>query len=137
MTTNCGCGCSGGITRRSGGSGLVLPLLGAECSHGLGNYSLTGCSAWQAGGLSRLTWEGEVHTCAFSSTQLVYVFCLVLSRTCLSVQETEGTQVRSLGREDPLEEGMATYSSILAWRTPWTEEPGGLQSTGLHRIRHV
>ena len=39
--------------------------------------------------------------------------------------------VRSLGGEDPLEEGMATHSSILAWRIPWTEEPGGLQSTGL------
>ena len=50
-----------------------------------------------------------------------------------AVQET---QVRSLGREDPLEEGMATHSSILAWRIPWTEEPGGLQSTGSHRIRH-
>ena len=40
------------------------------------------------------------------------------------------------GLEDPLEEGMATHSSILAWRTPWTEEPGGLQSTGLKRIGH-
>ena len=39
-------------------------------------------------------------------------------------------QVQSLGWEDPLEEGMATHSSILAWRIPWTEEPGGLQSTG-------
>ena len=39
--------------------------------------------------------------------------------------------VRSLGREDPLERGMATYSSILAWRIPWTEEPGRLQSMGL------
>ena len=38
------------------------------------------------------------------------------------------TQVQPLGQEDPLEEGMATYSSILAWRIPWTEEPGGLQS---------
>ena len=38
--------------------------------------------------------------------------------------------VPSLGWEDPLEEGMATHSSILAWRIPWTEEPGGLQSTG-------
>ena len=44
--------------------------------------------------------------------------------------------VRSLGQEDPLEEGMATYSDILAWRTPWTEEPGGLQSIGLQRIGH-
>ena len=42
--------------------------------------------------------------------------------------------VRSLGQEDPLEEGMATYSSVLAWRTPWTEEPGGLQSMGSQKI---
>ena len=46
------------------------------------------------------------------------------------------TEVRSLGREDPLEEGMASHSSILAWRIPWTEEPGGLQSTGLQRVGH-
>src|SRR5574340_624975 len=46
------------------------------------------------------------------------------------------TWVQSLRREDPLEEGMATHSSILAWRTPWTEEPGGLQSLGLQRVGH-
>ena len=46
------------------------------------------------------------------------------------------TWVQSLGGEDPLEKGMATHSSILAWRIPWTEEPGGLQSMGLQRIRH-
>ena len=40
------------------------------------------------------------------------------------------TQVRPLGREGPLEKGMATHSSVLAWRIPWTEEPGGFQSTG-------
>ena len=44
------------------------------------------------------------------------------------------TGVRSLGRENPLEKEMATYSSILAWRISWTEEPGGLQSTGLQRV---
>ena len=44
--------------------------------------------------------------------------------------------VRSLGREGPLEEGMVTNSSILAWRIPWTEEPGGLQSIGSQRVRH-
>ena len=42
----------------------------------------------------------------------------------------QATRVRSLGQEDPLEKGMATRSSILAWRIPWTEEPGGLQSMG-------
>ena len=43
------------------------------------------------------------------------------------------TQAQSLGWEDPLEKGMATQSSILAWRIPWTEEPGGLQSVGLQK----
>ena len=46
------------------------------------------------------------------------------------------TWVRSLVWEDPLEEDMTSHSSILAWRIPWTEEPGGLQSTGSHRVRH-
>ena len=45
-------------------------------------------------------------------------------------------QVRSLGREDTLEEGMATHSSILAWEIAWTEEPGELQSMGLQRVTH-
>ena len=45
-------------------------------------------------------------------------------------------QVRSLGLEDPLEEGMATRSSILAWRIPWTEESDGPQSIGSQRVRH-
>ena len=48
-----------------------------------------------------------------------------------AMQKTQETQVLSLGWEDPLKEGMATHSSILAWRIPWTEEPGGLQSMGL------
>ena len=46
------------------------------------------------------------------------------------------TQVRSLAQEDPLEEGMTTRSSIIAWRTPWTEELGGLQSMGSQRVGH-
>ena len=46
------------------------------------------------------------------------------------------TRVRSLGREDPLEKGMAPHSSTLAWRIPWMEEPGGLQSTGSQRVGH-
>ena len=50
-----------------------------------------------------------------------------------ALQETRG---QSLGREDPLEKGVATPSSILAWRIPWTEEPDRLQSLGLQRVRH-
>ena len=52
-----------------------------------------------------------------------------------NAKDTE-MQVRSLDWEDPLEEGMATHSSIFAWRIPWTEEPGSLQSVGLQRVRH-
>ena len=46
------------------------------------------------------------------------------------------TQVQTLGREDPLEKGMTTHFSILAWRIPWSEEPGGLQSIGLQTAGH-
>ena len=53
-----------------------------------------------------------------------------------AMQETQETWVQSLGQEDPLEEGMATHSSIISWRIPWTEEPGGLQPIGLQGIRH-
>ena len=48
----------------------------------------------------------------------------------------EETQVSSLGWEDPVEKGVATHSSFLAWRIPWTEEPHGLESTGSQRVRH-
>ena len=63
-------------------------------------------------------------------------------RTSLVAQTVENlpavleTWVRSLGWEDPLEKEMATHSSILAWRIPWTEEPAGLQSMGLQRVGH-
>ena len=50
-------------------------------------------------------------------------------------EESPEMWVRSLGQEDPQEEEMATHSSILAWKIPWTEEPGGLQSMGLQRLR--
>ena len=52
------------------------------------------------------------------------------------IQEIQETQIHSLGREDPLEKGMATHSSIVAWRIPWTEEPGSLQSMRLQRVGH-
>ena len=58
------------------------------------------------------------------------------SRTHLPMQETQETWVQSLGGEDPLEEEMATHSSILAWKIPWTDKPGGLQSTGSQRVGH-
>ena len=66
----------------------------------------------------------------------------VLSRRCqwqrigLPMQKPQETCVRSLGREDLVEEGMATHPGILAWRIPWTEEPCGLQSAGSQRVGH-
>ena len=53
-----------------------------------------------------------------------------------SLPAMQETQVQSLGQEDPLEKGMAPHSSILAWRIPWTEEPGRLQSTGSKTVGH-
>ena len=53
-----------------------------------------------------------------------------------AMQETQETQVQSLGQEDSLEKEMATHSSILTWEIPWTEENGGLPSAGSQRVRH-
>ena len=53
-----------------------------------------------------------------------------------SLPAMQETRVRILGWEDPLEKGMAAHSSILAWRSPWKEEPGGLQSLRSHRVGH-
>ena len=53
-----------------------------------------------------------------------------------AMQKAQEMQVQSLSLEDPLEEEMAAHSSILPWRIPWTEEPGGLQFKGLQRVRH-
>ena len=57
-----------------------------------------------------------------------------MAQTVKNLPSMWETQVRSLGQENPMEKGMASYSSIPAWRIPWTEEPGGLQSIGLQRI---
>ena len=59
---------------------------------------------------------------------------VLLVKNLSASEETQGTWVRSLGWEDTLDKETATHSSILAWRIPWTEEPGGLQSTGLKEL---
>ena len=58
------------------------------------------------------------------------------SQMVMNLPAMQETQVQPLGGEDPLEKEMATHSSILAWRIPWTEEPGGIQSTGSQRVGH-
>ena len=59
-----------------------------------------------------------------------------MSQTVKNLPAMQETQIRSLGLEDPLEKEMATHSSILAWKIPGTEEPGGLQPMGLPRVGH-
>ena len=59
-----------------------------------------------------------------------------MAQTVQNLPAMQDTWVRSLGQEDPLEKEMATNSSILVWRIPWTKEPGGLQSIGLQGVRH-
>ena len=59
-----------------------------------------------------------------------------MAQMIVNLPAMQETQVQSLGQEEPLEEGMAAHSSVLAWRGPWTEEPGGQQSMGLQRVRH-
>ena len=59
-----------------------------------------------------------------------------MAQTVKNLPEMQETWVQSLGQEGPLEKGMAAHSSTLAWRIPWTEGPGGLQSMGSRRVRH-
>ena len=59
-----------------------------------------------------------------------------MAQTVKRLPTVRETRVQSLGQEDLLEKEMATHSSILAWKIPWTEEPGRLQSMGLQRVRH-
>ena len=67
---------------------------------------------------------------------LVDFICIKIAQMVKNMPAIQETWVQSLGLEDPLEKGMATHSSILAWRIPQTEEPGGLQSTGSQRAGH-
>ena len=60
-----------------------------------------------------------------------------MAQTVKNLPAMQETRVPSLGREDPLEEGMANHSSVLAWRSPWTEEPGGLQSMESQSQTHL
>ena len=60
----------------------------------------------------------------------------LVAQTAQNLPAVQETQVQSLDREDPWEKEMATHSSTLAWRTPWTEEPGRLQSMGSQRVKH-
>ena len=70
--------------------------------------------------------------CDFLNSLLTVCVCSLVAQMVKKLPAMWENQVRCLGREDPLEKGMATHSSVLAWRIPWTEEPGRLQSMGSH-----
>ena len=89
--------------------------------------------------MDRGAWQATVHGAAKSWTGLSnFHFHLICTHLALVVKNPPAgdkeMQVLSLNQEYPLEEGMATHSSIFAWSITWTEEPGGLQSTGSHRV---
>ena len=74
-------------------------------------------------------------------SHIYFTLCFVLGASLVvqmvkNLPAVQETQIQSQGQEDPLEKGMATYSSILAWRIPWTEKPGRLQSIGSQRVGH-
>ena len=95
--------------------------------------SIAGWSLWQP--MARRLWVPEHSQAQLTSPSPMSGASLVAQRL-KRLPPMQETRVRSLGREDPLEKGMVTHSSTLAWRIPWMEEPGGLQSMGSQRVGH-
>ena len=76
-----------------------------------------------------------VYICLYYACLYLFIYwASLISQSVKHLPAVQGTRVRSLGREDPLEKEMATHSINLAWSIPWTEEPGRLQSTGLQEL---
>ena len=100
--------------------------------HSVSVVKESACQAGDAGlipGSGRSPGKGNGNPLQYSWDSLV-------AKTAKNLPAMQETWVQSLGREDPLEKEMATHSSILALRSPWTEEPGRLQSMGSQRVRH-
>ena len=85
--------------------------------------------------IDNMVYIGNVKLLSMKKNE-VMPFASVVAQRIKHLPAMQETRVRFLGWEDPLEKEMATHSSILAWRIPWTEEPGGLQSTGSQRVGH-
>ena len=84
--------------------------------------------------------QSSLQTLPPEETGFIFVNCLcwvsLVAQIIKCLPAVQDTRVQSLGQEDPLQKGMATHSNTLAWKIPWTEEPGGLQSMGLQRVGH-
>ena len=126
-------------------------LVGSCCiTHGIQLGTLwqprgVGCGGWQGGsrGVDICILMSDFCCCTQNQHNIVKQLSsswvsqvMLVVNTHLPIQEKQETQVQSLSWEDPLKEGMATHSSVLAWRIPWNEELGRLQSIGLQRTRH-
>ena len=104
----------------------------STCNAGRSGSKESTCNAGRSGsipGSGRSPGEGIGYPLQYSWASLV-------AQTVKNPPAMRETWVQSLSWEDALEEGMATYCSILAWRIPWTEEPGGIQSMGLQGVEH-
>ena len=118
-----------GFSRQEYWSWLPCPLQGIFLTQESNPY-LLGLQHWQA---------GPYHCHHHFKVKYEFIFSFPsgsVVKNTPAMQETQKTQVWSLSWEDLLVEGMASHSSILAWRFPWAEEPGGLQSMGSQRVRH-
>ena len=105
------------------------------------NNSLVHCevTGWSEGlTLSILSCQGDwgPHTPSYQLVNFFHLVRVLVAQTVKNPPAIWETWVQSMGQEDPLKNGMATHSSILAWRIPWTEEPGRIQTLGLQRVRH-
>ena len=103
------------------------------------------CGRLQSMGSQRVRHGWATFTPALQSDSLpsepprksyIISYVYLVAQVAKNLPAMQETQVRSLGQEDPLEKGMATHSTLLAWRIPWTEEPGRLQSMGSQRVGH-
>ena len=77
-----------------------------------------------------------MYLCMYLCISLLYTWASLVAQVVKNLPARQETWVQSLGWEDHRKEGLATHASILAWRIPWTEELGGLQSMGLQRVGH-
>ena len=107
------------------------------CSHNLSFFDLTNFFNATMYYLSCVRCYTNCFTCIISFNSLtIYLVIFPVAQTVKNLPAMQETRGQSLGWEDPLEKGMAIHSSILAWRIPWTEEPGWPQSMGSQRVGH-
>ena len=110
-----------------------IPGLGRSTGEGNGNQLQYSCLESP---MDRRAWQATVHRVTKSQTRLSNFGASLVAQLVKNLPAVQETRVWSLGWEDLLEKETATHSSILAWKISWTEEPGGLQSMGSHRVGH-